>query len=95
MVILDYDLEKAELRSLFSTTVEKFNANQDHQVWKIISNNNSTKQMLLEREENGRFHAGEADLKKNQVFEVREISYRGPNGEVFVFDPESGIIKVS
>ena len=82
------------MRALFSTTVEKFNANQDHQVWKIVSNNQNTQQMLLEREEKGRFHAGEADLSKNQVFEVREVSYRGPNGEVFVFDPDSGIIKV-
>ena len=94
MVILDYDLEKQELRALFSTTVEKFDVNQDHQVWKIVSNNETTQQMLLEREENGRFHAGEADLKKKQIFEVREVSYRGPNGEVFVFDPDSGVIKV-
>ena len=69
MIILDYDFKKRELRSLFSTPVEKFNANQDHQVWKIVSNNQNTQQMLLEREEKGRFHAGEADLSKNQVFE--------------------------
>ena len=93
MEILDYDLEKGELRSLFSTTVEKFDTATDFQTWKIISSNQN-KQLLLEREENGRFHAAEGDLVKKQIFEVREVSYRGPNGEVYVFDEKSGIIKI-
>ena len=93
MVILDYDLEKRELRSLFSTTVESFDANKDYKTWKIVSNNNN-EFLLLEREENGTFHAAEADLKKKHIFEVREVSYRGPNGEVFVFDPKTGILKI-
>tara|TARA_B100000686_G_scaffold345669_1_gene430687 strand:+ start:1153 stop:1434 length:282 start_codon:yes stop_codon:yes gene_type:complete len=93
MEILDYDLEKGELRSLFSTTVEKFDTTKDFQTWKIISNNQN-QQVLLEREENGRFHAAEGDLRRKQIHEVREVSYRGPNGEVFVFDEDSGVIKI-
>lgn len=93
MEILDYNLEKKELRALFSTTVEKFTAGRDYKVWKIVSVNQN-QQMLLEREEDGRFHAAEADLKRKQVFEVSEISYRGPGGEVYFFDPDSGVMKI-
>ena len=93
MEILDYDLEKRELRSLFSTTVEKFDTAKDFQTWEIISTNQN-QQVLLQREESGRFHAAEGDLRRKQIHEVREVSYRGPNGEVYVFDEDSGIIKI-
>ena len=48
----------------------------------------------MQREENGRFHAAEADVKAKQIWEVKEISYRGPDGDTFFYDEESGIIQV-
>lgn len=72
---------------------EKGTVHSDYKKWEIISNNNN-QHLLLQREENGRFHAAEAEVKTKQMFEVKEIGYRGPNGETFVFDPDSGIIKI-
>jgi len=80
MNIIEIDFEKSVVRS-------------DYKEWEIISNNNN-QYLLLQREESGRFHAAEAEVKRKQMFEVKEIAYRGPNGETFVFDPESGIMKI-
>ena len=80
MNIIEIDYEKEILRS-------------DYYTWQIIANDKN-KFLLLQREENGRFHAAEADVKMKQIWEVKEISYRGPNGDSFFYDEESGIIKV-
>lgn len=80
MNIIEIDYEKGIVQS-------------DYKRWDIISNNNN-QNLLLQRQEGGRFHAAEAEVKKKQMFEVKEIGYRGPNGETFVFDPDSGIIKI-
>lgn len=80
MNIIEMDLEKGTVRS-------------DYHTWEIVSNN-ANKFLLLQRQENGRYHAAEADLKKKHVWEVKEISYRGPDGNSFFFDPETGIIGV-
>ena len=80
MNIINIDYEAGTVRSDF------FN-------WKIVSNNNN-KFLLLQREESGRFHAAEADVKMKQIWEVKEISYRGPNGDSFFYDEDSGIVKV-
>ena len=80
MNIINIDYEKGSVQSDFFS-------------WKIVSNNDN-KFLLLQREENGRFHAAEADVKKKQIWEVKEISYRGPDGATFFYDEDSGIIKV-
>ncbi len=49
--------------------------------WKIVSNNNN-KFLLL------------PDVKMKQIWEVKEISYRGPNGDSYFYDEDSGIIQV-
>ncbi len=72
---------------------EKGIVQSDFYVWEIISNNNN-KFLLLQREENGRFHAAEADVKMKHIWEVKEISYRGPEGDTFFYDEDSGIIQV-
>jgi len=46
----------------------------------------------LQREDKGRFRAAEADVKKKHLWEVKEISYHGPNGEKFFYDEESGVM---
>ena len=79
--------------NIISIDYEKGTVQSDFFHWKIVSNNNN-KFLLLQREENGRFHAAEADVKMKQIWEVKEISYRGPNGDSFFYDEESGIIKV-
>lgn len=65
----------------------------DFKAWSIVANDNN-KYLLLQREENGRFHAAEADVKKKQLWEVKEINYRDPEGGNYVFDPDSGIIHI-
>ena len=77
--------------NIISIDYEKEIVESDFFVWKIISNNNN-KFLLLQREDNGRFRAAEADVKKKQLWEVKEISYHGPNGEKFFYDEESGVM---
>ena len=72
---------------------EKGTVQSDFYSWEIVSNNDN-KFLLLQREDNGRFHAAEADVKKKQIWEVKEINYRGPNGDTFFHDEDSGIIQV-
>ena len=79
--------------NIINIDYEKGTVQSDFFHWKIVSNNNN-KFLLLQREENGRFHAAEADVKMKQIWEVKEISDRGPNGDSFFYDEESGIIKV-
>ena len=79
--------------NIINIDYEKGTVQSDFFHWKIVSNNNN-KFLLLQREENGRFHAAEADVKMKQIWEVKEISYRGPSGDSFFYDEESGIIKV-
>ena len=79
--------------NIISIDYEKRIVKSDFFVWEIVSNNNN-KFLLLQREENGRFHAAEADVKVKQIWEVKEISYRGPDGDTFFYDEESGIIQV-
>ena len=79
--------------NIISIDYEKGTVQSDFFHWKIVSNNNN-KFLLSQREENGRFHAAEADVKMKQIWEVKEISYRGPNGDSFFYDEDSGIIKV-
>ncbi|MFQ5449260.1 MAG: hypothetical protein ACE5E9_01455 [Nitrospinaceae bacterium] len=76
--------------NIISMDYEKGTVQSDFYLWKIVSNNQN-KFLLLQREENGRFHAAEADVKKKHLWEVKEISYHGPNGETFYFDEETGI----
>jgi len=73
--------------------LEKGTVQSDYHVWQIVSNNDN-KFLLLQREEKGRFLAAEADVKKKHLWEVKEISYRGPAGETFFYDEEAGILKV-
>ena len=79
--------------NIINIDYEKGTVQSDFFHWKIVSNNNN-KFLHLQREENGLFHAAEADVKMKQIWEVKEISYRGPNGDSFFYDEESGIIKV-
>ena len=79
--------------NIINIDYEKGTVQSDFFHWKIFSNNNN-KFLLLQREENGRFHAAEADVKMKQIWEVKEISYRGPNGDSFFYGEDSGIIKV-
>ena len=65
----------------------------DFKEWQIVCND-SNKFLLLQREENGRFHAAEADVKKKHIWEVKEITFRAPEGEIYTFDEDSGIIKL-
>jgi len=80
MNIIDINYEKKTLKS-------------DYFTWEIISNDKN-KFLLLQREENGRYHAAEADVKKKHLWEVKEISFRGPEGDTYFFDEETGIGKV-
>ena len=79
--------------NIISINYEKGIVESDFFRWEIVSNNEN-KFLLLQREENGRFHAAEADVKKKQIWEVKEISYRGPDGNSFFYDEDSGIIQV-
>ncbi len=79
--------------NIISIDYEKGTVQSDFFHWKIVSNNNN-KFLLLQREDNGRFHAAEADVKMKQIWEVKEINYRGPDGDAFFYDEDSGIIKV-
>ena len=80
--------------NIISVDYEKKILKSDYYTWEIISNNDN-KTLLLQREENGVFHAAEADIKKKDLWEVvDEISYRGPNGDMFFFDEETGISKL-
>ncbi len=80
MNIIDLDYEKGVVQTDFYT-------------WQIVSNNDN-KFLLLQREEKGQFHAAEADVKKKQLWEVKEISYRGPDGATYIFDEETGVDKL-
>ena len=79
--------------NIIKINYEKGTVQSDFFLWEIVSNNNN-KFLLLQRKENGRFHAAEADVKAKQIWEVKEISYRGPGGDTFFYDENSGIIKV-
>ena len=72
---------------------EKNIVKSDFKEWEIVSNN-ANKFLLLQRKENDRYHAAEADVKKKHIWEVKEIAYRAPEGEQFFFDEETGITKV-
>ena len=80
MNIIDIDYEKKTLQS-------------DYFSWQIIANDKN-KFLLLQREESGRYHAAEADVKKKPLWEVKEIPSRGPEGDTYFFDEETGIDKV-
>ena len=79
--------------NIIKINYEKGTVQSDFFLWEIVSNNNN-KFLLLQRKEKGKFHAAEADVKAKQIWEVKEISYRGPNGDTFFYDEDSGIIKV-
>jgi len=79
--------------NIINIDYEKGTVQSDFFHWNIVSNNEN-KFLLLQREDNGRFHAAEADVKKKQILEVKEISYRGPDGSTFFYDEDSGIVKV-
>ncbi len=79
--------------NITSIDYEKGIVQSDFFTWKIVSNNNN-KFLLLQREDKGRYHAAEADVKMKQIWEVKEISYRGPDGDTFFYDEESGIVQV-
>ena len=78
--------------NIINIDYEKGTVQSDFFLWQIVCNNN--KFLLLQREENGKFHAAEADVKAKQIWEVKEITYRGPDGDTFFYDEESGIIQV-
>jgi len=80
MNIINIDYEKRTLQSDFFS-------------WQIIANDKN-KFLLLQREEKGRYHAAEADVKKKHLWEVKEISFRGPEGDTYFFDEETGIDKI-
>lgn len=80
MNIIEIDYQQGKVKSDFYT-------------WEIVSNNDN-KFLLLQRNDNGRYRAAEADVARKQMFEIKEISYRGPNGDIFAFDPETGIVRL-
>ena len=79
--------------NIINIEYEKGIVQTDFFTWSIVSNNNN-KFLLLQREANGRYHAAEADVKKKHAWEVKEISYRGPDGATFFFDDETGVDKI-
>ncbi|GEM_PF-386435 len=93
MEILEIDFEKGIVVADYRGDIDSFNPHNNAAEWKIVSNTEN-KFLLLEREENGVFHAAEAEVRKKELYEVLEIGYRGPNGETFFFDPETGIDKI-
>ncbi|MCH8156370.1 MAG: hypothetical protein IID18_01230 [Nitrospinae bacterium] len=80
MNIIDIDYKKGTLQS-------------DYYTWQIVANDNN-KFLLLQRDDNGRYRAAEADVKKKHLWEVKEISFRGPEGDTYFFDEETGVDKV-
>jgi hypothetical protein len=80
MNIIDIDYEKGTVRSDFFS-------------WEIVSNNEN-KFLLLQRNDGGRFRAAEADVKKKQLWEVKEIHYKGPGGEAFFYDEDTGVCRL-
>ena len=80
MNIIDIDYDKGIVKS-------------DFYEWHIVCND-ANKFLLLQRESNGRFHAAEADVKQKHIWEVKEITFRAPEGEIYVFEEDSGIIKL-
>ena len=52
--------------NIINIDYEKGTVQSDFFHWKIVSNNDN-KFLLLQREESGRFHAAEADVKKKQI----------------------------
>ena len=80
MNIIDINYEEGVLRS-------------DYFTWKIVANDNN-KFLLLQRIGKGCYHAAEADVKKKHLWEVKEISFRGSNGETYFFGEETGIDKI-
>ena len=80
MNIVEIDWEKKVVKSEFFE-------------WHIVSNNNN-QHLLLQRKVNDRYHAAEADVKKKHIWEVKEIAYRAPEGELFIFDEETGVTKL-
>ena len=80
MNIIDINYEEGVLRS-------------DYFTWKIVANDNN-KFLLLQRKGKDYYHAAEADVKKKHLWEVKEISFRGPNGETYFFGKETGIDKI-
>jgi hypothetical protein len=80
MNIIEIDFKKNTVKS-------------DFYVWEIVSNN-LNQALLLQRKDNGRYRVAEADVARKQMFEVKEISYKGPNNETFFFDEETGIVQI-
>ena len=60
--------------NIINIDYEKGIVQSDFYEWKIVCNDDN-KFMLLRREANGRFHAAEADIKKNHIWEVKEITF--------------------
>jgi len=81
MNIIDIDFDKGIVKS-------------DYKDWQIVSND-SNQFLLLQRQENGRYHVAEADVKKKHLWEVKEINYRDPEGGTFVFDEETGVTHIA
>jgi hypothetical protein len=79
--------------NIINIDYEKGIVQSDFYEWQIVCND-SNKFMLLQREANGRFHAAEADVKKNHIWEVKEITFRAPDGEIYVLEEDTGIIKL-
>ena len=66
MNIINIDYEKQTLQSDFFS-------------WQIIANDKN-KFLLLQREEKGRYHAAEADVKKNTSGKLRRYHSAVPKG---------------
>jgi len=81
MNIIDIDFDKGIVKS-------------DYKDWQIVSND-SNQFLLLQRQETGRYHVAEADVKKKHLWEVKEINYRDPEGGTFVFDEETGVTHIA
>ena len=80
MNIIDIDYDKGIVK-------------RDFYEWHIVCNDGN-KFLLLQRESGGRFHAAEADVKKKHIWEVKEITFRAPEGEIYTFEEESGVTKL-
>ncbi len=79
--------------NIISIDYEKGTVQSDYHEWEIVSNNKN-EFLLLQRKDKGRFHAAEADVKRKHIWEVKEITYRAPEGESFYFDEDSGVVKI-
>ena len=93
MDILEIDFDKGIVVADYRGDIDTFDPHNKAREWRIVSNTDN-QFLLLEREENGVFHAAEAEVRKKELFEVLEIGYRGPNGETYFFDPKIGIDKI-